>query len=347
MPPLPRNAQPVAVLGAGAWGNALAIAASKNASTMLWARNPELVKEIEQTRLNFRYLPGIKQPEALACTSSLEQALEHVTSGTRPGLIILGVPLAGLRQICRDIAVLLKQSGRTIAGIVWTCKGLEADTGKLPSEIAKEALAELPDLPVGVLSGPSFAYEVAQNLPVALTIASTSQALRETCIQALHGGTIRVYASQDVIGVEVGGALKNIIAIACGIGDGLGLGTNARAALITRGLAEISRFGEALGAQASTFYGLTGLGDLVLTATGDLSRNRQVGLAIGKGQSLEEVLAQGLTAEGARCAQAVLQRAEALGVELPITRAVCDVLYQRVAPRLAVSQLLARDATTE
>jgi glycerol-3-phosphate dehydrogenase (NAD(P)+) len=347
MPLLPCNALPVAVLGAGAWGNALAITASANAPTMLWARNPALASMLEQTRVNSRYLPDIKQPDTLAYTASLEQALKHATSGPLPGLLILGVPLAGLRQICQDIAALLKKNGRTVAGIVWTCKGLEADTGKLASEIAKEALAELPNTSVGVLSGPSFAYEVAQNLPVALTIASTSKTLCAICIQALHGGTMRVYASQDVIGVEVGGALKNIIAIACGIGDGLGLGTNARAALITRGLAEISRFGQALGAHASTFYGLTGLGDLVLTATGDLSRNRQVGLAIGQGQSLDEVLAQGLTAEGARCAQAVLLRADALGVDLPITRAVCDVLYHRVAPRLAVSQLLARDATTE
>lgn len=347
MPSTPRIDQRIAVLGAGAWGNALAIAASANASTMMWARNPELISEIQQTGLNSRYLPGIKLPKALICTADLDQAIDHAASGAAPGLLILGVPLAGLRQICHDIAKALKKSGRKVAGIIWTCKGLEAETGKLPSEIAREALVEIPELPVGVLSGPSFALEVAQNKPVALTIASTDSVLREACIRALHGGTIRVYASTDVIGVEVGGALKNVIAIACGISDGLGLGTNARAALITRGLAEIARFGEALGAQASTFSGLTGLGDLVLTATGDLSRNRQVGLAIGQGQSLAEILAQGLTAEGARCAKAVLQRANDLGIDLPITRAVCDVLYHQVAPRLAVSKLLARDATTE
>ncbi|WP_235931659.1 NAD(P)H-dependent glycerol-3-phosphate dehydrogenase [Sheuella amnicola] len=337
----------VAVLGAGAWGNALAIAASANSSTMMWARNAGLIGEIQSTGLNARYLPGIKLPESLVCTSEFEHAINHATTGPCPGLLILGVPLAGLRQICLEISKSLKQSGRKIAGIIWTCKGLDAESGQLPSEIARQALSELPEIAIGVLSGPSFALEVAQNLPVALTIASTDAALREACIQTFHGGTIRVYASSDVIGVEIGGALKNIIAIACGISDGLGLGTNARAALITRGLAEIRRFGEALGAQASTFFGLTGLGDLVLTATGDLSRNRQVGLAIGKGQSLDEVLAQGLTAEGARCAKAVLIRANQLGVDLPITRAVCDVLYHHVTPRLAVSQLLARDATSE
>lgn len=344
---IPRRDQHVAVLGAGAWGNALAIAASSHAPTILWARDASLVSQLQATGENTRYLPGIKLPSALAYTSSLQAAVQHAASGALPGLIILGVPLAGLRQICLDLSPLIKRHQQNIAGLIWTCKGLEADTGKLPSEIAREALSALPELPVGVLSGPSFAREVARGLPVALTIASTSQRLREACITALHGGTIRLYASADVVGVEVGGALKNIMAIACGIGDGLGLGTNARAALITRGLAEICRFGEALGAQATTFSGLTGMGDLVLTATGDLSRNRQVGLAIGQGQSLKEILAQGLTAEGARCAQAVQQRATQLGVDLPITRAVCDVLFNHVAPRLAVSQLLARDATSE
>lgn len=347
MTPSPRKDQHVAVIGAGAWGNALAIAASAFAPTIMWARNPAVTQEIQQTGFNARYLPGIAQPKSLACTSQLNAAIEHAASGTDPGIIILGVPLAGLRQICLDLSHFLKTGRPNIAGIVWTCKGLEAESGKLPSEIAKEALAGIPGMAVGVLSGPSFALEVAQNKPVALTIASTDRNLREACIRSFHGGNIRVYASSDVIGVEVGGALKNVIAIACGISDGLELGTNARAALITRGLAEISRFGEALGAQASTFAGLTGLGDLVLTATGDLSRNRQVGLAIGKGQTLQDILAQGLTAEGARCAKAVLQRADALGVDLPITRAVCDVLYHQVPPRLAVSKLLARDATSE
>jgi glycerol-3-phosphate dehydrogenase (NAD(P)+) len=217
----------------------------------------------------------------------------------------------------------------------------------LPSEIARAALSAVPHIPTGVLSGPSFAREVAQGLPVALTIASHDAALRRATIAALHGGAMRVYANQDVIGVEVGGALKNVMAIACGIGEGLGLGTNARAALITRGLAEMTRFGEALGAQSATFSGLTGLGDLVLTATGDLSRNRQVGLEIGRGKSLNEVLATGLTAEGARCAQAVLKRASQLGVELPITHAVCEVLFEGVAPFEAVTRLLSRVATTE
>lgn len=347
MTPDTLQARHIAVLGAGAWGTSLAIAASTHAPTLLWARDPAHIKQCQDTHQNTRYLPGIDLPAQLGFTASLDQVIEHATNGAEPGLIILGVPLAGLRQTCTAIAEKLLQLNRPLAGLVWTCKGLEADTGKLPSEIVSEALAACPTLAVGVLSGPSFAHEVALGLPVALTIASTSNALRQATISALHGGNVRVYASQDVIGVEVGGALKNVIAIACGIADGLGLGTNARAALITRGLAEMIRFGEALGAQSATFSGLTGLGDLVLSATGDLSRNRQVGLAIGQGKTLEEILSLGLTAEGARCARAVQERARAMNIDLPITHAVCAVLFDHVTPKLAVSRLLSRDATTE
>ncbi|MFA4913148.1 MAG: NAD(P)H-dependent glycerol-3-phosphate dehydrogenase, partial [Burkholderiaceae bacterium] len=199
----------------------------------------------------------------------------------------------------------------------------------------------------GVLSGPSFAREVAAGLPVGLTVASLRADVCENTTTLLHGGAVRVYASTDIVGVEVGGALKNIMAVACGIGDGLNLGTNARAALITRGLAEMSRFGAALGAQPETFAGLTGLGDLVLTATGDLSRNRRVGLDIGQGVALADILARGITAEGVRCAKAVLARSAALGVDMPITEAVCAVLFDGVAPITAVSSLLARDARAE
>lgn len=349
--------RPVAVLGAGAWGTALACAASRHGPTILWTRNAALAEQLSTTRENTQYLPDIALPDGLLFTASLDEALAHGQSkgSGAPGLLILGVPLAGLRALCealseklsRQLSTQTSPKTQTLAGIVWTCKGLEAESGKLPSEIALEALSSVPDIATGVLSGPSFAREVAQGLPVALTIASQDAALRRATIAALHGGSMRVYANQDVIGVEVGGALKNVMAIACGIGEGLGLGTNARAALITRGLAEMTRFGEALGAQSATFSGLTGLGDLVLTATGDLSRNRQVGIAIGRGQSLKEVLATGLTAEGARCAQAVLKRATQLGVELPITHAVCEVLFEGVAPFEAVSRLLSRVATTE
>ncbi len=346
---LAANAQtePVAVLGAGAWGTALANIAASHRSTALWARDHGVVHELRTQHTNQRYLPDIALHASLRATDDLGGALEHACSDAASGLLILAVPLAGLRDLCEQLTKALAHRTDRIAGVVWTCKGLEANSGQLPSEIAQATLLSALDLATGVLSGPSFAREVAQGLPVALTVASASAELRSKCIAALHGGPVRVYASDDVVGVEVGGALKNVMAIACGIGDGLGLGTNARAALITRGLAEMTRFGEALGARQATFYGLTGLGDLVLTATGDLSRNRQVGLEIGRGRSLSEILASGLTAEGARCAQAVLLRARSLKVDMPITRAVCEVLFQDVSPIDAVTRLLAREATME
>src|SRR5690606_27356477 len=205
-------------------------------------------------------------------------------------------------------------------------------------------LGSISGLVTGVLSGPSFAREVAQGLPVALTIAGSHPSVAARTVAALHSQQARIYTSEDIIGVEVGGALKNVMAIACGIADGLELGTNARAALITRGLAEMQRLGMALGGRAETFAGLTGLGDLVLTATGPLSRNRQVGVAIGEGKTLEQALAGGITAEGARCARAALALGQHMGVELPITQAVCQVLFEGLSPRKAVSSLLARDS---
>ena len=338
----------VAVIGAGAWGTALALSVAARGPVCLWARSAPMVRDMVATRENARYLPGIPLPDSLAITSELHEALAHASQGDTPGLLVLGVPLAGLRPTFAQISHQLQNQQANLAGLIWTCKGLDAESGQLPHEIAQQAWRESGmDLPCGVLSGPSFALEVAKGLPVALTVASGNATLRETTIQAFHGGSIRVYASQDVVGVEVGGAMKNVMAIACGISDGLGLGTNARAALITRGLAEMTRFGVALGAQPVTFSGLTGLGDLVLTATGDLSRNRLVGLRIGKGEPLEHIMAQGITAEGARCANAVLHRAGQLGIELPITEAVCQVLFEGVSPRAAVTRLLSREARAE
>ena len=348
MTSLPASPPRVTVIGAGAWGTALALIAAARGSVCLWARSEPMVKNMVAMRENTRYLPGIPLPDSLAMTSDLQAALEHASQGDTPGLVVLGVPLAGLRQAFQQITQLLKGKHANLAGLIWTCKGLDAESGQLPHEIAQQAWHESSmELPCGVLSGPSFALEVAQGLPVALTVASHCEPLRQTTIQAFHGGSIRVYASQDVVGVEVGGAMKNVMAIACGISDGLGLGTNARAALITRGLAEMTRFGVALGAQPATFAGLTGLGDLVLTATGDLSRNRLVGLRIGKGEPLEHIMAQGITAEGARCARAVLHRALELRIELPITEAVCQVLFESVSPRTAVTRLLSREARAE
>ena len=334
----------VAVLGAGSWGTALAAAASRRHPTVLWARDPAQAADMAARHENARYLPGIALPQTLTLSSDLDATLRSLKQDGAAGLIILGVPVAGLAATCAELAHRLPALGLQDTPIVWTCKGFEADTARLPHEIVREAL---PGAIGGALSGPSFAREVAQGLPVALTVASGNAALRAATTQALHGAALRVYASADLVGVEVGGALKNVIAVACGIGDGLALGTNARAALITRGLAEMTRFGVALGAQAETFAGLTGLGDLVLTATGELSRNRRVGLEIGAGRKLADILANGVTAEGVRCARAALERARAIGVELPITEAVCAVLFEGVAPMTAVSALLARNARDE
>ncbi|MGE8615910.1 MAG: NAD(P)H-dependent glycerol-3-phosphate dehydrogenase [Achromobacter veterisilvae] len=334
----------VAILGAGSWGTALAAASSRRHATRLWARDPVQAADMAATHENARYLPGIPLPQALDISSDLDATLRSLQDDGGQRLIVLGVPVAGLTALCGELSRRLPALGLQDTPIVWTCKGFEADTARLPHEIMREAL---PGATGGALSGPSFAREVAQGLPVALTVASDSAALRAATTAAFHGAALRVYASTDLVGVEVGGALKNVIAVACGICEGLGLGTNARAALITRGLAEMTRFGVALGAQAETFAGLTGLGDLVLTATGELSRNRRVGLEIGAGRKLADILASGITAEGVRCARAALERARAIGVELPITEAVCAVLFDGVAPMTAVSALLARDARYE
>ena len=340
---------PVTVLGAGAWGTALASAACQRADVLLWGRDAKKMQALSDTHENHAYLPGIALAPSLRLTASLSEALEHVTqqANGRPGLIVLGTPMSGLRQTVEMVLKSLHDPSN-IAGLIWTCKGLDPLTGQLAHELVAQNASVLPSgIPTGVLSGPSFAKEVAQGLPVALTIASTSESLKQAVIESFHAGAMRIYGSSDLVGVEVGGALKNVMAIACGISDALRLGSNARAALITRGLAEMTRFGLALGAQASTFYGLTGLGDLVLTATGELSRNRHVGLEIGRGATLDDILAQGLTAEGARCARAVAARANTLGIAMPITEAVCSTLFGGVTPSEAVARLLARDATEE
>jgi glycerol-3-phosphate dehydrogenase (NAD(P)+) len=239
-------------------------------------------------------------------------------------------PVAGLRPLAQQL------SAQPIhAPVLWLCKGLEATSGCLPHEVLGE---EWPQVHAGALSGPSFAQEVAAGLPVALTVASAYEAVAQAAVQAFHHGSARIYSTTDLIGVEVGGALKNVMAIATGISDGLGLGMNARAALLTRGLAEISRYGAALGARAETFIGLAGVGDLVLTCTGDLSRNRTVGLRLAKGETLPDILTSlGHVAEGVACCRAVCDRAQQLGVELPITQAVADVLFEGRAPRQAVA----------
>lgn len=324
---------PIVVLGAGAWGTALAVAASTRHAVLLWARDPGQAAEMVATRRNQRYLPEVNLPESLRITADPAEAWDIAERG----LAVIGSPMSGLRE---RLAA-LPPHGHAL----WLCKGFEAGSGKLGHEIARELR---PDLRCGVLSGPSFALEVARGQPTALVVASADAGLCALAVQAFHSDSLRVYSSDDPVGVEVGGAVKNVMAIATGIADGLQLGLNARAALITRGLAEMTRLGLALGAQASTFMGLSGLGDLVLTATGDLSRNRQVGLALASGASLPEILARlGHVAEGVHTAPTLQARARGCGVEMPITDAVVAVLQGELAPAQALRQLMAREARTE
>jgi len=322
----------LAVLGAGAWGTALAAVLASRHRVALWARDPAQAQAIAAARRNARYLPEIALPESLAIGSDLPAAL----SGAE--LIVAATPVAGLR----DLLVRLQRSDLPL---VWLCKGFEQDSAALPHEIVAASGLRAP---CGALSGPSFALEVAKGLPCALTLASADAGFAARAAAQLHGGRLRVYHSDDVVGVEIGGAVKNVLAIAVGICDGLGLGQNARAALITRGLAELARLGVALGGRAETVMGLTGAGDLILTATGDLSRNRRVGLELARGKPLQAIIADlGHVAEGVRSAQATLSRARGCSVEMPITAAVDAVLGGRATPQQAVELLLARDPRAE
>jgi glycerol-3-phosphate dehydrogenase (NAD(P)+) len=337
-----KQAQNITILGAGAWGTAVAIALAARHDVLLWGRNPAQMADTAAARENLAYLPGFPLPAALRVTADFEAALAHVAqpaAGAAP-LLIAACPVAGLRPLLEQL------KGRPIPNIVWLCKGFEYGTGLLPHQVVREVLGE--SVAGAALSGPSFAQEVARGLPCALTVASSSAALRERVVALAHGGNIRVYACDDLVGVEVGGAVKNILAIATGAADGLGLGLNARAALITRGLAEITRLGIALGAQPGTFMGLAGMGDLILTCTGDLSRNRRVGLALAQGKPLDTIVKElGHVAEGVPCAKAVRELAARLGVDMPITNAVARVLFDGDSATEMVARLLARDPRNE
>ena len=325
----------ISILGAGAWGTALASHASARHRTVLWSRNVAVLESIASRKLNDAYLPGIALDPALVTEACLEAAVES------SDLIVVASALAGLRPILSQLAA----SARPVEAVSWLCKGLDAATGQLAHQVAADVL---PRAAAGCLTGPSFAQEVARGLPAALTAAATDPALADRLVEAFHHGPMRVYRSADLVGVEIGGALKNVMAIATGIGDGMGLGLNARAALITRGLAEISRFGAAHGAAPETFMGLAGMGDLVLTCTGDLSRNRSVGLELAAGRSLADILSKlGHVAEGVACCQAVVARAAALGIEMPISMAVLAVIEGRMAPADALRSLLAREPKAE
>ena len=328
----------VTVLGAGAWGTAVAIALAQRHDVVLWGRNGAALQAMGEARDNTEYLPGHPFPERLRVEPGFDAALAHAAGAD--GLLIAACPVAGLRPLLEQL------KPYAVSHVVWLCKGFEYGTGLLPHQIVRDVLGD--GVAGGALSGPSFAQEVARGLPCALTIASSSAALRDCVVAAVHGGNIRVYSSEDLVGVEVGGAVKNVLAIATGVADGLGLGLNARAALITRGLAEITRLGTALGGQIETFMGLTGMGDLILTCTGDLSRNRRVGLGLAQGKALDTIVQElGHVAEGVPCSKAVRELAAKMGVDMPITNAVAGVLFDGDQPQAMVTRLLSRDPRDE
>ncbi|HVB49254.1 MAG TPA: NAD(P)H-dependent glycerol-3-phosphate dehydrogenase [Burkholderiales bacterium] len=299
----------------------------------LWARDPAQAQAIARERRNVRYLPEITLPDSLHVTGELDAALAGAD------LLIVATPVAGLRELLGRRAV-------REAPLVWLCKGFEQGSGLLPHQVVEQARGARS--PGGALSGPSFALEVAQGLPCALTLAARDAEFARGAAALFHGGRMRVYYSDDLVGVEVGGAVKNVMAIALGMCDGLGLGQNARAALITRGLAEMTRLAVALGGRAETIMGLAGAGDLILTATGELSRNRRVGLELARGRRLDEILAGlGHVAEGVRSAGELARLAARHGVDMPVSAAVCAVLAGRLAPDQAAELLLARDPKRE
>ena len=318
------------VVGAGAWGSALALAALRaGAATRLWARDPDVAAGMAQARRNERYLPGVPLPEALEITAELSDLADG-----RP--LLIAVPSAHLAAVLARLSPLLSGA----VPVVLCTKGFDAATGRSVLEVL---LTSAPDHPTGLLSGPSFAADVARGLPTAVTLASRDPALIATVMDRLAHPRFRIYPTDDLVGVEIGGAVKNVLAIACGVADERGFGDNARAALITRGLAEIMRLGEAMGAQPETLVGLAGLGDLVLTCTSGQSRNYALGRALGAGLSLAEASASGRgVAEGVATAAALARLAAARGVELPIVAAVNDVLHNGAKVEDAIAGLLSR-----
>lgn len=333
----------ITIIGAGAWGTALAISFSDSHRVTLWSRESEQVEEMRATRTNQSFLPDISLPGNIELTADFFPALAV------SDLAIVALPTAALRETLQQIAKLPEHvpgGYKAGFGVIWACKGFEAATSKLPHEVAAEVLPR--GVPCGVLSGPSFAKEVASGLPTAVTLASADEDFARRTAQALHHARLRIYASSDVIGVEVGGAVKNVMAIASGISDGMGLGHNARAALLTRGLAEITRLGLKLGGRPETLSGLSGAGDLILTCTGDLSRNRQVGLLLAQQHELAVILRRlGHVAEGVYTAREVHQLAQRLGVSMPISEAVYRILYEHASAADMVAALLNRAPNME
>ncbi len=329
------EARTIAVLGAGSWGTALAAALARNGHDVrLWGRDPDRLQAMAGARENTRYLPGIPLADNIRCEADFERCVDAGEA------LLLAVPTAAMHDTLQRLAAL-----GTRAPLAWSCKGLEPGTGRFMHELIEQAL---PGTQYALVSGPTFAAEVARGLPAAVTVAARDLASATWAAQWIHGETLRAYPSGDVLGVELGGALKNVLAIAAGISDGLGFGANARAALITRGLAELMRLGESLGAQRDTLMGLAGLGDLVLTCTDDQSRNRRFGLCLADGLSREAALARiGQAVEGVNTAAEAQRLAVRHGVEMPIVHQVHAIIHEGRAPRDAVHALLARTLKAE
>jgi len=323
-----------AVLGAGSWGTALAKVLAENGfETRLWARDPSLADAITHTNENARYLPGITLPANVTASASLSDVLADAS------VVTLVVPSHALRSLAADMADLLPDGAPIVAAI----KGIENETLALPSQVLESVLPAALHPQLTYLSGPSFAKEVALGIPTGVLVAGRHEAFTCLAQDAFVSQRLRVYRTDDVVGVELGGALKNVIAIAAGISDGMGFGHNSRAALITRGLAEIGRLATHFGAHPLTVSGLSGMGDLVLTCTGDLSRNRHVGIELGRGQKLPEILgAMNMVAEGVRTAKSAYELSQREGVEMPIVEGVYRVLYEHRDPREEVADLMAR-----
>ncbi len=325
----------ITLLGAGAWGTALSIAFAGKHELTLWSREDDVAADLEATRENHRFFPGYKLPESVLVSTDFAAAVADAE------LLIVSTPIAGLRPTLERLKTL-----GCVLPVLWVCKGFEAGSGKLPHQVVADVLGV--EAVCGALSGPSFAEEVAAGQPTAVSLAANDPAFAREAARQLHTTRLRIYANDDLVGVEVGGAVKNVLAIATGVCDGLGLGLNSRAALMTRGLAEIARLGLALGADRQTFMGLAGMGDLILTCTGDLSRNRRVGLALAHDKSLAQILDElGHVAEGVYTAREVDQLSSRLGIDMPISAAVAAVLDGRLSAADALEQLMARDPKEE
>ena len=327
---------PVAVLGAGSWGTALAVLLARNGvPTTLWGRTPQAVVDMASARANVRYLPEMRFPDTLGISGVLETCVRDA------GIVLISVPSHAFRELLDTIAPWVAPG----TGIAWATKGFEPGSGRFLHELVEE---RLPDHPAAVVTGPSFAKEVAQGLPTALTVQSDDAEFARQLARLLHAPTFRAYTGNDILGAELGGAMKNVLAVATGVADGMQLGLNARAGLITRGMNEMLRLGTALGAKPETLMGLAGLGDLVLTCTGDLSRNRRLGLALGRGVSLSQAVADiGQVVESIVTVDEVVRLAQRVGIELPIAEHVQHVLHEDMTPEEGLRSLLAREQKPE